>query len=65
MSEAGWYLEKAQQCARMAKIATDPYTRTKFESEAKLWLEIAVAIEKDEARESIMFAPARGQASTS
>jgi hypothetical protein len=65
MSLAAWYLHKADQCARMAKDAADQYTRTKFESEKKLWLEIAAAIEKDEARESIMVAPARGQASTS
>jgi hypothetical protein len=50
MSEAGWYLEKARQCARMAKDATDQYTRTKFETEGKLWLEIAAEIERDEAR---------------
>jgi hypothetical protein len=36
---------------RVAKDATEQYTRTKFESEEKLWLAIAAAIEKDEARE--------------
>jgi hypothetical protein len=50
MSLAGWYLYKAGQCARLAKDATDPRKRLDFETERKLWLQIAERIEMDEVR---------------
>jgi hypothetical protein len=49
---------------RAANDAPDQYTRTKFESEGRLWLEIAAAIEKDERPNRDMLAHARGQPST-
>ena len=53
MSQVEWYLQKAQECRRMANDATDKYARTKFESERKLWLKIAADIKKAEAPEFI------------
>jgi hypothetical protein len=47
MSMTEWYVHKAQKCAEMAKDATDPAYRARFETEARLWLEIAADIEKD------------------
>jgi hypothetical protein len=40
MSLAAWYLHKADQCARLAKDATEPRKRSDFETERKLWLQI-------------------------
>jgi hypothetical protein len=48
MSLAAWYLHKADQCARLAKDTTDPRKRSDFETEGKLWLQIAEQIEMDE-----------------
>jgi hypothetical protein len=50
MSLVAWYLHKAEQCARFAKDATDPRKRSDFETERKLWLQIADQIEMDEKR---------------
>jgi hypothetical protein len=36
-----WYLFKVEQCARLAKGATDKGKRSEFESEGLLWREIA------------------------
>jgi len=46
MSMAGWYHQKAAQCARMATEATDPINRAELLKERKLWLQIAADIEK-------------------
>ena len=46
MSMPEWYVHKAQKCAQMAKDATDTDERTRFETEARLWLEIAADIER-------------------
>ena len=48
MSLVTWYHYKADQCARMAKNANDPHTRTNYEEMEKLWLEIAEQITRDE-----------------
>jgi hypothetical protein len=48
MSSDGWYLDKADQCARMARAAADRDTRAHYEQEAKLWREIAADIAKNE-----------------
>jgi len=49
MSLAAWYLHKADQCARLAKDAIEPRKRD-FETERKLWLQIAEQIQMDEVR---------------
>jgi hypothetical protein len=41
MSGTGWFLDKAEQCARMAKEASDPRLRSMLEIESQLWLQIA------------------------
>jgi hypothetical protein len=38
-----WYLMKADQCERLAKAALDLSLRAKFETERRLWLELAEA----------------------
>jgi hypothetical protein len=38
-----WYLLKADQCARLAKATLDPSQRTRFETERRLWLQLAEA----------------------
>lgn len=43
-----WYLRKAAQCERLSKEVFEPHRRAELEVEAKLWLEIAAQIEKDE-----------------
>jgi hypothetical protein len=48
MSPAGWYLNKAEQCARMARNATDLQRRGAYEEEQKLWLQIVERIELNE-----------------
>jgi hypothetical protein len=50
MSLASWYYHKADQCARLAKDAIEPRKRSDFETERKLWLQIAEQIEMDEVR---------------
>lgn len=48
MSVAAWYHQKAKQCAQLAKDAIEPRQRSDFETERKLWLQIAEKIERDE-----------------
>jgi hypothetical protein len=43
-----WYLKKADECTRLAKDAADPHTRAHYETEARLWREIAADIAKKE-----------------
>jgi hypothetical protein len=50
MSLAAWYYHKADQCARLAKDAIEPRKRSDFETERKLWLQLAEQIEMDEVR---------------
>jgi hypothetical protein len=50
MSLAAWYLQKADQCARLAKDATNSRKRSDLETEGKLWLQMAGQIDKDEVR---------------
>jgi hypothetical protein len=45
MSLAGWYLHKADQCAQMAKEATEPHRRVEYEERQKAWLQLAKEIE--------------------
>jgi hypothetical protein len=48
MSLADWYHRKAEQCATMAKSASDARRRADYETEMALWLAVAAGIEKDE-----------------
>jgi hypothetical protein len=48
MSLAHWYHQKAAQCLRMAKAASDPQERAGLKSERKTWLKLAEAIEQDD-----------------
>jgi hypothetical protein len=48
MSLASWYLHKADQCARMAKDASEPRRRAECKENQKLWLAIANQTERDE-----------------
>jgi hypothetical protein len=41
MSAASWYQQKAAQCSRIAKEATDEGVRARYEDEARLWRKIA------------------------
>jgi hypothetical protein len=50
MSLDAWYYHKADQCARLAKDAIEPRKRSDFETERKLWLQLAEQIEMDEVR---------------
>jgi hypothetical protein len=50
MSFAAWYLNKADQCRRLANEATQPQRRDAYEEEQKRWLEIAARIVEDEAK---------------
>jgi hypothetical protein len=46
----GWYRQKAGQCGKMARKATDPQMRKAYEEQQKRWLEIAEALERHEQR---------------
>lgn len=48
MSGEAWYLKKADECMRLAKDTADLHTRAHYETEAKLWREIAADIAKNE-----------------
>lgn len=50
MSLAAWYRQKADQCARLAEDATESRKRSDFETEGKLWLEMAEQTDTDEVR---------------
>ena len=39
-----WYLDKARECDRLAKAASSPEVRTRYENEARLWREIAADV---------------------
>jgi hypothetical protein len=51
MSEAAWYWRKAGECAQMARKASDPRRRSDYETQDKLWRQIASRIETIEATE--------------
>jgi hypothetical protein len=53
MSEAGWYWRKAGECARQASETSDPRRRAEYETQNKLWRQIASRIEAIEAIEAI------------
>jgi hypothetical protein len=42
---ASWYLHKAEQCARMAKLATDSHRRDSYKEDQRLWLVILAEYE--------------------
>ena len=48
MSGEAWYLKKADECVRLAKDEADPNRRAHYETEARLWREIAADIAKNE-----------------
>jgi hypothetical protein len=48
MSMAHWYHQKAEQCLRMAKEASEPHRRAGLKSERQAWLELAASIEQDD-----------------
>src|ERR1700674_1251710 len=48
MSQAAWFWQKADECARMAKNASEPLRRGNFETRAKEWRDIAERIERSE-----------------
>jgi hypothetical protein len=45
-----WFHHKAEQCAQLAKDATNPMQRALFEEESRMWLQIAAAEERQEKR---------------
>jgi hypothetical protein len=49
MSGDSWYLTKADQCQQLANDATTgPEMRARYQTEARLWREIAAAIANNE-----------------
>jgi len=48
MSQATWFWQKADECARLAKSASEPHRRDNFAARAKEWRDIAERIEKNE-----------------
>jgi hypothetical protein len=55
MSLAHWYRQKAAQCLRMAKGASDPQRRAELKFETKTWLELAAKIEEED--DLVRFGP--------
>jgi hypothetical protein len=49
MSET-WFHHKAEQCAQLAKAATNPMQRSLLEDESRMWLQIAAAEARQEER---------------
>ena len=47
MSLVDWYRYKADQCARLAKEATDPRKRASYNEEQKLWLKLVAETERE------------------
>jgi len=47
---ASWYLHKAEQCARMAKLTTDSHRRDSYKEDQRLWLVILAEYEVSEER---------------
>ena len=56
---ASWYRHKADQCARMAKDATDPLRRASYKEEQKMWLVILAEYLEAERRRWILLANVR------
>jgi hypothetical protein len=48
MSQAAWFRQKADECARQAKNASEPDRRDRYESQAEEWRLIAEQIEAGE-----------------
>jgi hypothetical protein len=48
MHDSLWYRQKADECARLAKDASEPHRRRAQETQEKLWLRIAEQIEANE-----------------
>jgi hypothetical protein len=48
MQDSLWYRQKADECARLAKDASEPHRRQAHETQEKLWLRIAEQIEANE-----------------
>jgi hypothetical protein len=48
MHDSLWYRQKADECARLAKDASEPHRRRAHETQEKLWLRIADQIEANE-----------------
>jgi hypothetical protein len=48
MSQATWFWQKADECARMAKGASEPDGRGNYETQAQHWQQIAERIEANE-----------------
>jgi hypothetical protein len=52
MAQNGRYLDKAAECARMAKAATEPARCAELKAQERLWRQIARQIEEKEPRQS-------------
>jgi hypothetical protein len=48
MQDSLWYRQKADECARLAKDASEPHRRQAHETQERLWLRIADQIEANE-----------------
>jgi hypothetical protein len=48
MHDSLWYRQKADECARLAKDASEPHRRRAHETQEKLWIRIADQIEANE-----------------
>jgi hypothetical protein len=48
MHDSLWYRQKADECARLAKDASEPHRRRAHETQERLWLRIADQIEANE-----------------
>ena len=48
MAIAGWYLQKAKQCSRLAVEATDPRERARYKQEGTIWRELADDLAKQD-----------------
>jgi hypothetical protein len=48
MSQATWFWQKADECARMAKDASEADRRGNYETQAQHWRQIAERIEANE-----------------
>jgi hypothetical protein len=46
MSISEWYLHKADQCALLAKDATEPWRRINYNKEREMWLQLAEEIKQ-------------------
>jgi len=48
MSQAGWFWQKADECARQAENASEPDRRDDYETQAKHWRQMAERIKANE-----------------